>query len=85
MDKKNDFSFRFLHDEIEKSAENNLKHLDKLRRNRENFIAGMNWFYEGKKLDDSDLFENISFRRGYENAEKIAINNSLDDENHKTR
>ena len=85
MDKKNNVNYHFLQPDFKKTQENNLKHLDKLRKNRDNFIAGMNWFYLGNKLEESELSDNISFIRGYEKALKEASMDLDTEEKHKKR
>lgn len=70
MGKDNYFDMRIKQTDIDESRENELKHLNKIKKNREFFVAGINWFRSGMNLEDSKLINEICFVRGFEKAKK---------------
>lgn len=68
MGKRDYFEMRILQPDIDESRENELKHLHKIKVNRDYFVAGINWFRSGMNLEDSELSCEICFVRGFEKA-----------------
>ncbi|MBQ8219467.1 MAG: hypothetical protein IJZ79_06915 [Bacilli bacterium] len=85
MGRKDVFDIRMMQPDIDKSREDELKHLNTIRKNREYFVAGINWFNSGMNLEDSELVNEICFVRGFEKA-KIEFEKTIQsDEKHKFR